>query len=537
MGRVPSSKPDRATVITALEIIIAPAHADDQAELRRTASELLAIPVERISAVLVRKRSIDARRRPAVVRARVEIVIDEPAPVEELPAPHYPTVDGKRHAVIVGAGPAGLFAALRLIELGITPIVLERGKDVRARRRDLKAIQRDGIVNPESNYCFGEGGAGTYSDGKLYTRSTKRGNVEEVLRTLVAHGAAPEIMIDAHPHIGSNKLPYVVTAMRESILRAGGTIRFDTRVTDLLFSADGTTSGVRTVAGDEITGEGVILATGHSARDVFWMLQRQGVAIEAKPFAVGVRIEHPQPLIDRIQYHALERQPGLPAASYRLATTVRSRGVFSFCMCPGGFIVPSATAEDEVVVNGMSLSRRDSPFANSGMVVAVEPEDLAAFAGHGALAGVAFQRQMEVAAARAGGGMQRAPGQRMTDFIEGRGSSTLPDCSYNPGLTAVPLHQTLPSSIARRLQIGLREFGKSMRGYMTEEGVLIGVETRTSSPVRIPRDPATLEHPTAARLYPCAEGAGYAGGIVSAAIDGVRVAEALAQRTGVPPAR
>jgi uncharacterized FAD-dependent dehydrogenase len=342
-------------MITTLEITLDTARADDQAEQRRVAAELLAIPIERISAVLVRKRSIDARHRPVVIRARVDVVIDEPAPVEELPAPEYAPVSGDRAVIIVGAGPAGLFAALRLIELGIRPIVLERGKDVRARRRDLKAIQRDGVVNPESNYCFGEGGAGTYSDGKLYTRSTKRGNVEAILRTLVAHGASPEILIDAHPHIGSNRLPQVVSAMRESILRAGGEIRFDTRVSDLLLSADGTVGGVRTATGEEITGLGVILATGHSARDIFRMLDRQGVLIEAKPFAVGVRIEHPQPVIDRIQYHAVERQPGLPAASYRLATTVRARGVFSFCMCPGGFIVPSATEGDEVVVNGMSL--------------------------------------------------------------------------------------------------------------------------------------------------------------------------------------
>ncbi len=511
---------------TTLEITIDPALAEQEAEYRRVVAELLAIAPERITAVRVRKRSIDARHRPVVIRARVEVIHDEPAEPEELPRPEYPSVEGKRPVVIVGAGPAGLFAALRLIELGLRPIVLERGKDVRARRRDLKGIQRDGVVNPESNYCFGEGGAGTYSDGKLYTRSTKRGSVEAVLRTLVAHGASPDILIDAHPHIGSNLLPKVVAAMRASILGAGGEIRFDTRVDDLVLDAAGRAVGAVTASGDEVIGEGVILATGHSARDIFRLLRRRGVTIEAKPFAVGVRIEHPQPLIDRIQYHSAERNPALPAASYRLATTVRDRGVFSFCMCPGGFIVPSATEGDEVVVNGMSLSRRDSPYANSGMVVGVEPEDLAAYAGHGPLAGVMFQKEMEVTASRAGGGMQRAPGQRLTDFIAAKGSSTLPSCSYKPGLTAAPLHEILPRGIARRLQAGLASFGKSMRGYMTEEAVLIGVETRTSSPVRVPRDPETLQHPTTPRLFPCAEGAGYAGGIVSAAIDGIRVAEA-----------
>jgi uncharacterized FAD-dependent dehydrogenase len=437
-------------------------------------------------------------------------------------------VNDDRRVVIVGAGPAGMFAALRLIELGIKPIVLERGKDVRARRRDLAAIQREGIVNPDSNYCFGEGGAGTYSDGKLYTRATKRGDVTAVLRTLVAHGAHPDIMIDAHPHIGSNLLPKVVAAIRESIVHAGGEIRFETRVVDFIIDSSKRMHGVITAAGDEVTGEGVILATGHSARDIFRLLMKRGVPVEPKPFAMGVRIEHPQPLIDTIQYHGTARDPRLPAASYRLASTVRERGVFSFCMCPGGFIVPSATEQDEVVVNGMSLSRRDSPFANSGMVVAVEPEDLAEYAEHGALAGVEYQKALEVMAEIAGGGKQRAPAQRMTDFIANRSSGTLPASSYNPGLTSAPLHELLPLALARRLQGGLKNFGSSMRGYMTEEAVLVGVETRTSSPVRVPRDAASLEHPAIARLFPCGEGAGYAGGIVSAAIDGIRCADAAA---------
>jgi uncharacterized FAD-dependent dehydrogenase len=457
---------------------------------------------------------------------QAEVYYDEPTPAEELPHPEYPEVKGDRRVVIIGCGPAGMFAALRLIELGIRPIVLERGKDVRARRRDLMAIQRLGTVNPDSNYCFGEGGAGTYSDGKLYTRSTKRGSVDNVLRTLVAHGAHPDIMVDAHPHIGSNILPKVVAAMRESITNAGGEIRFEARVVDLVIDAGRRIRGVVTADGDEITGEAVILATGHSARDIFRLLDARGVLIEAKPFAMGVRIEHPQPLIDSIQYHHPARDPRLPAASYRVASTVRERGVFSFCMCPGGFIVPSATEQDEVVVNGMSLSRRDSPFANSGMVVSVETEDLAPFVEHGNLAGVQYQKSLEVTAQQAGGGMQKAPAQRVTDFLTNTISSTLPPCSYNPGITSAPLHELLPPSLARRLQGGLKDFGKSMRGYVTEDAVLVGVETRTSSPVRIPRDPQTLRHPGVDRLYPCGEGAGYAGGIVSAAIDGVRCAEA-----------
>ncbi|MGH3056171.1 MAG: NAD(P)/FAD-dependent oxidoreductase, partial [Gaiellaceae bacterium] len=348
-------------------------------------------------------------------------------------------------------GPAGMFAALRLIELGIKPIVLERGKDVRARRHDIAAIQRHGSVDPDSNYCFGEGGAGTYSDGKLYTRATKRGNVDAVLRTLVAHGAPPDILIDAHPHIGSNRLPKVVTALRDSILQAGGEIHFATRVTDFVIDPRRRLRGVITAAGEEVIADAVILATGHSARDIFTLLVTSGIRIEAKPLAMGVRVEHPQPLIDRIQYHGVP-DPRLPAASYRLATTVDERGVFSFCMCPGGFIVPAATQQDEVVVNGMSLSRHDSPFANSGIVVSIDAADLEAYRVHGALAGTHYQHALETAAATAGGGHQRAPAQRLTDFLAGRDSVTLPATSYHPGITAAPLHTLLPESLVHRLQ-------------------------------------------------------------------------------------
>jgi uncharacterized FAD-dependent dehydrogenase len=512
-------------LVVSLDILLGIEQADDVAVQRQAAAEHLGIAPERITEIRIRRRSIDARQRQVRTHLHVDVYYDEPAPEESLPMPEYPSVVNKPVVVIVGAGPAGMFAALRLIELGMKPIVLERGKDVRARRHDLAAIQRHGTVNPDSNYCFGEGGAGTYSDGKLYTRSTKRGNVGAILQTLVAHGASPDILIDAHPHIGSNNLPKVVTAISESIRNAGGEIHFDMRVADFIVN-DGAMCGVVTASGDRFESDQVILATGHSARDIFRLLHAKGIRVEAKPFAMGVRIEHPQPLIDSIQYHTDERIHQLPAASYRLATTVADRGVFSFCMCPGGFIVPSATEPDEVVVNGMSLSRRDSPFANSGMVVSVETEDLADYAEHGELAGLHYQKALEVMAAEAGGGMQKAPAQRLTDFLAGQLSSTLPNCSYNPGLTSAPLHELLPAQLAERLKNGMRGFGKSMRGYVTEEAVLVGVESRTSSPVRIPRHPESLEHVEVRGLFPCGEGAGYAGGIVSAAIDGVRVAEA-----------
>jgi hypothetical protein len=510
-----------------LELAVDLDSANDVATQRRLAARLLDRPEEEITALRVRKRSIDARHAPITVRLHVDVYCDEPAPQEELPRPSYRAVSGDRSVVIVGCGPAGMFAALRLIELGVKPIVLERGKDVRARRHDLAAIQRHGSVDPDSNYCFGEGGAGTYSDGKLYTRATKRGSVDAVLRPLVAHGAPPDILIDAHPHIGSNRLPKVVTALRDSILQAGGEIRFGTRVADLVIDASRRLRGVVTAGGEEVLADAVILATGHSARDIFALLVARGISIAAKPFAMGVRVEHPQPLIDRLQYHGIA-DPRLPAASYRLTTTVGERGVFSFCMCPGGFIVPAATRDDEVVVNGMSLSRRDSPFANSGIVVSVDAADLEAYGGHGALAGMHYQRALETAAATAGGGGQRAPAQRLTDFLAGRQSASLPATSYHPGIVAAPLHTLLPASLVQRLQDGFKRFGVSMRGYVTADAVLVGVETRTSSPVRIPRHPDSLQHPEIAALYPCGEGAGYAGGIVSAALDGLRVAEACA---------
>jgi uncharacterized protein len=511
-----------------VEITVALDDIDNTETHKEVAAGVLKVRPHRITAVRLRKRSIDARRAPIRMHLHADVYVDEAPPPELLPTRTYPDVTGKPIVLIVGCGPAGMFAALRLIEMGFRPIILERGKDVQSRRRDLANINRYGIVNHDSNYCFGEGGAGTYSDGKLYTRATKRGKVENVLETLVAHGAKVDILIDAHPHIGSNKLPEVVKAMRHSILEAGGEIHFEHRVVDLLIEQN-RIRGVVTENGKEIVGEAVILATGHSARDMFELLVARGVRVEPKPFAMGARIEHPQPLIDQIQYHTAERHPNLPAASYRLAHTVQERGVFSFCMCPGGWIVPAATEGDEVVVNGMSLSRRDSPFANSGMVVAIEPEDLGEYAKHGVLAGVAYQKDIETMANRAGGGIQKAPAQRVPDFVMGKLSETLPASSYKPGLTPVPLHEILPPAIAHRLQEGLHHFGRIMPGYYTEEAVLVGVESRTSSPVRIPRDSETLQHPEIAYLYPSGEGAGYAGGIVSAALDGIRVAEAFAK--------
>lgn len=509
-----------------LELILGLDQAEDTATQHQLLAEQLNISPELFTAVKLIRRSIDSRKKTIQVHLQFEVFWDEPAPLEIPISKNYSKVSSAHQVVIVGSGPAGMFAALTLIELGIKPIIVERGKNVRARRKDIVAILSKGLVNPDSNYCFGEGGAGTYSDGKLYTRATKRGNVDAVLRTLIAHGAHPDILVETHPHIGSNKLPGVVVAMRASILEAGGEVWFENRVTDLILDQNRRIRGVVSSTGNKFEGDAVILATGHSARDIFELIKLYGIDMEAKPFAMGVRIEHPQPLIDRIQYHMTERDHRLPAASYRLAETVQERGVFSFCMCPGGFIIPAATASDEVVVNGMSLSRRDSPFANSGIVVAVEPSDLASYKEHGTLAGVAFQKELEHMAFQAGGGQQRAPAQRVTDFLDGHLSSNLPPCSYKPGLASAPLHELLPVSLVQRLQEGFRRFEHKMRGYVTGEAVIVGVESRTSTPTRIPRHPHTLEHPKIPGLYPCGEGAGYAGGIVSSAMDGIRVAEA-----------
>jgi uncharacterized FAD-dependent dehydrogenase len=508
-------------------INLTPRQAFDPALLKE---RILAEAGEQSGEVRLLKRSIDARKRPVKVRLEAEVFKDEPIP--SLLAYHKSEnqVHGRDIAIIVGSGPAGLFAALRLIELGVKPVILERGKDVRQRRRDLAAINKAHIVNPDSNYCFGEGGAGTYSDGKLYTRSRKRGNVRRILEILVTHGAAENILVEAHPHIGTNKLPKVIQSIRESILDAGGEIIFNSRVTDFLID-NGEVKGV--VAGQEkITGKAVILATGHSARDIYRLLAAKSIAIAAKSFALGVRVEHPQALIDQIQYHCDVRDAYLPPASYALVNQVNfeqlKRGVFSFCMCPGGFIVPSATAPGEVVVNGMSPSRRDSRFANSGIVVAVEPEDLVAYSAPGALGPMLFQEHIEQKALVLAGGGQTAPAQRLTDFVGNRLSASLPATSYQPGTASVCMDDVLPPFITERLRYAFRQFGKKMKGYLSEEALILGVESRTSAPVQIPRDRDSCEHIGLKRLFPSGEGAGYAGGIVSAAIDGERCAESVA---------
>ena len=521
-------------MIKTLELVLSPEVAFDESAFDQHVRRTLGLSADAPAHIRKLRRSIDARRN-IRVNVAAEVYLDEtPGPLIAY-CPAYPDLRHAPSAVVVGAGPAGLFAALRLIELGIRPVVLERGQDVRARRRDLAAINKDHVVNPESNYCFGEGGAGTYSDGKLYTRSGKRGDIRRVLEILVAHGAPEDILVDAHPHIGTNKLPQIVTALRETILRAGGEVRFNTRVTDLI-SGQNQLRGVVTHTGEAIEGVGVILATGHSARDVFELLHRRGVLLEAKPFAMGVRIEHPQALIDALQYHRPDRGQYLPAASYSLVGQVKyggaERGVFSFCMCPGGFIVPAATAPGEVVVNGMSPSRRDSRYANSGMVVAIQEEDWLPYRAYGPLAGLQMQRELEERACAAAGGSQTAPAQRMLDFVRRKVSADLLPTSYQPGLASVDMAEVLPAPMAHRLREGFKEFGQKMRGYLTNEAQLIGVESRTSSPVRIPRGRDTLEHPTLARLYPCGEGAGFAGGIVSAAMDGERCAEKLKERYG-----
>lgn len=519
------------------------------AALREYVARQLSVAADRLVDLRVRRRSIDARQRQVFVNLTVEAYVDEPAPKADIAPIPYPDVTGRPQVVVVGAGPGGLFAALRLVELGLRPIVLERGKDVRQRKFDVAQIARRQCVDPESNYCFGEGGAGAYSDGKLFTRSKKRGSVEKVLRVFCQHGAPADILVDAHPHIGTDKLPRVVERMREQIRQAGGEVHFQTRVEALLLRR-GSVVGVRTAGGAEYEGP-VILATGHSARDVYRYLHAAGFRLEAKGIAVGVRLEHPAYLVDEVQYHSPEgRGKYLPAAEYAFVRQCGGRGVFSFCMCPGGIVVPAATGSEQIVVNGMSPSSRSTAWSNAGMVVETRPEDLdgelrpfmAEAAPDSDFANPAnplrlmlFQEALERVCWEHGQRQQTAPAQRMADFVAARPSQDLPKSSYAPGLVPSPLHTWLPRFVARRLQEGFRAFDAARRGFLTNEAAVIGVETRTSSPVRIPRDATTLQHVSVPGLFPCGEGAGYAGGIVSAAIDGERCAEAAAAFLQDPP--
>lgn len=476
--------------------------------------------------IKVLRKSIDARKPAIYFNYKMEVYIREIPNEKPAYSFNYQDVSKAKEVHIIGFGPAGMWAALRCLELGYKPIVLERGKTVQERRRDLKAINQDHIVNEDSNYCFGEGGAGTYSDGKLYTRSLKRGDVRRIFESLVHHGATDQILVDAHPHIGTNKLPKIVQNIRETIIEYGGEVHFETRMTDFTIK-DNKLTEIRLQNGKEMHVKRVILATGHSARDIFYLLKKKDIALKAKSFAMGVRVEHPQQIIDNIQYHCKgDRNELLPAAAYNLVHQVKNRGVYSFCMCPGGFIVPAATAPGEVVVNGMSPSKRNNLFANSGIVVEINvDEDIPKYEKHGVLKGLEYQKDLERLAFTAGGRSQVAPAQRLTDFVDGNLSVDLNPTSYQPGLKSAPLHSLLPKSIGSRLRKGFTEFGKKMHGYHTQEANIVGVESRTSSPVNIPRK-ENLEHVEIEGLFPCGEGGGYAGGIVSAAMDGERCAEA-----------
>lgn len=498
--------------------------------LIKKSAEWLSISRDKITGIKVLRKSIDARKPKIIFNYKVSVFINQPVPETSDYTFDYKDVSKAKPIHIIGFGPAGMWAALRCIELGFKPIVLERGANVKDRRRDLKAINQDHFVNEDSNYCFGEGGAGTYSDGKLYTRSLKRGDVRRIFENLVYHGATDQILVDAHPHIGTNKLPKVVQNIRENIIKYGGEVHFNTRVTDFTIK-DNTIETIQLQNGKELITDKVILATGHSARDIFNLLHDKKIAIEAKSFAMGVRAEHPQHIIDSIQYHCEGPRPDLlPAASYSLVQQVNGRGVYSFCMCPGGFIVPAATANGEVVVNGMSPSRRNNKFANSGIVVEINADrDLKKYEHFGPLKALEFQKDLERLAFTAGGRSQLAPAQRMTDFVEGKLSNSLNETSYQPGLKSAPLHSLFPKLIGSSLRKGFKAFGDKMKGYYTEEANIIGVESRTSSPVSIPRT-ETLAHPEITNLFPCGEGGGYAGGIISAAMDGERCAEAATKQ-------
>ncbi|MCK9618479.1 MAG: NAD(P)/FAD-dependent oxidoreductase [Lentimicrobiaceae bacterium] len=513
-----------------LELVLSPEEAADENQIRRKAAKVLHIHPEKINVLHFLRRSVDARSSSIKIKLKILVFSGEDFPEGlKIQKKNYPDVSKSKQVIIVGTGPAGLFAALTLIMHGIKPVLIERGRKVQSRKADIALLNRNQSLNLDSNYCFGEGGAGTFSDGKLYTRSTKRGNVNDILRTFIEHGANPEILFDAHPHIGSDKLPAIITAIRNTILNAGGIFHFDTRITGFCIKNQRIT-GVTDSKGNLYDGTAVILATGHSACDIYELLYHNNIVIEAKPLAMGVRVEHPQTLINEIQYHSPQHSPLLPAATYTLVEQVDGRGVFSFCMCPGGTIVPAATGNQQIVVNGMSNSRRNSPYANSGIVVAVDMPDIAASQFSGPLATLHYQQEAEKHAFEAANNNQVAPAQRLTDFVSGKLSSSLPNTSYHPGVVSMPVHELLPEGISVRLQKAFTLFNRKMKGFLTGEALVVAIESRTSSPVRIPRNEITFEHVQIKNLYPCGEGAGYAGGIVSSAIDGVNCAKAIATK-------
>jgi uncharacterized FAD-dependent dehydrogenase len=512
-----------------VNLTLSPEDSSDENVIRLTSAKIARCPVENISGIRIIKKSVDARQKNIKVNLTVELFTGDEN-IKPLIDPLCPkNVTQSREIVIVGAGPAGLFASLRLIELGLRPVIIERGKDVSSRKKDIARISREHIVDPDSNYCFGEGGAGTYSDGKLYTRSRKRGDNKRVLELLCFHGANTNIMYEAHPHLGTDKLPGIISGIRKSILDAGGIFLLEKKMTDIIIEGN-RVKGVMTSGNERFLSSEVILATGHSARDIYDICNKRNISLELKSFAMGVRVEHPQDLIDRIQYHGNSRGLYLPAASYNLARQVDGSGVYSFCMCPGGFIVPSATSQEEVVVNGMSPSGRNSQYANAGIVTEITPDDLKDYIKYEEMAGMELQKDIEREAWINGGRTQRAPAQRLADFVAGKHSGSLPKVSYFPGVTSSPIHEWLPAAISKRLREGFQLFGSVMNGFLTNEAVVLGVESRTSSPVRIPRNQATMEHISVGGLYPCGEGSGYAGGIVSSAVDGIRAAEAIVRK-------